>query len=115
MRIILSLASGCPRQEPSRVLVSPIQGTERRHVRLKSQDMNRRRFLKATAASSLFGSIFPNTGLVNSSRSGTPSRSRAGVPATADQESGAKRAAQTSPAIVPPADEFMESLPRLME
>jgi CubicO group peptidase (beta-lactamase class C family) len=78
-------------------------------------DMNRRRFLKTSAASSLFGAFLPVAGLVNFLTTSPKSWSHAKISAATDRRTPAKRNQALAPAIVPPSDEFMRSLPHLME
>lgn len=77
--------------------------------------MNRRRFLKASAASSLFGSFLPVAGLLNPLKTRPKSWSQANTSAATDHRTPAKRNQPLAPVIVPPNADFMETLPGLME
>ena len=77
--------------------------------------MNRRKFLKTSVVSPLVASFVPVVGLLDGPRVDPASWARTGESATKDGEDVLKRSQLSAAAIVPPGDEFMDSLPRLME
>jgi CubicO group peptidase (beta-lactamase class C family) len=91
----------------------PTHETYRMAARLYNMNnMNRRRFLKTSAASPLLASSFPVVGLLNSLRTKPENWSPANA---TDWRAAPKSSQSVAPVIVPPGNEFMNSLPRLME